>query len=291
MGSQYLLTEQVAPFRLDRDEAELACERVREDGVVDRPSVEGREDGQVRQEAAGFEKASCEYERGRPGYPPETVAFIVETAQLAPGRTVVDLAAGTGKLTRELVRSGAEVIAVEPLGEMRARLAEQLPGIEILDGLAERTGLGSEVADAVTVAQAFHWFSSEDALAEMERILKERGLLFLVWNKRDLSDDLQRAISRLTLPYVGEAPSYASGRWMEVMKATGRFDPVDEHRSSTRHLLDRSGVVDRVASTSYIANLPEETRGELLGRVAALVAEGETVELPYTTATYAYRRR
>lgn len=245
---------------------------------------------EVRQETAGFEKASAEYERGRPGYPADTVAFIVETARLGPGRTVVDLAAGTGKLTRELVLSGAEVIAVEPLGEMRARLSEQLQRIRVVEGLAERTGLPSESADAVTVAQAFHWFSSDDALAEMERILRRSGLLFLVWNKRDLSSPIQAAISRLTLPYVGEAPSYASGRWKEVMEATERFEAVGEHRSSTVQVLDRAGVIDRVASTSYIANLPEETRAELLEKVGAIVPDGETVELPYTTATYAYRR-
>lgn len=248
------------------------------------------EDGGVRAETAGFEKASHEYERGRPGYPAEAVAFIVETAGLGPGKTVVDLAAGTGKLTRALAGSGAEVIAVEPLDAMRERLVEQLPRVAAISGSAESTGLAAGIADAVTIAQAFHWFAGEDALAEIQRVLKPEGLMCLIWNRRDLSDPAQASIAGLTAPHIGHAPSYGSGHWQQVMAVTSRFRLAAEHHCEMTQELDRKGVADRVASTSYIANLSDGVRIPLLEEIEALVPPSGTTLLPYITDTYAYRR-
>lgn len=258
----------------------------------------------MRAEAQGFEKAAHEYDRGRPGYPPGTVEWIIRTAALGPGRTVVDLAAGTGKLTTQLLGSGSRVVAVEPLAGMRARLAERLrerlgiaPGVpleparaEIREGLADATGLPAGCADAVTVAQAFHWFANEPALEEIGRVLTERGLLFLVWNRRDLADPVQAAISRITAPFVGDTPSYGSNDWRDVMDATCRFSLLGEHQSRLVQVVGRQGLVDRVASTSYIANLPDETRLPLLDEIAALAGDCAEVCLAYRTTTYAYRR-
>ena len=244
----------------------------------------------MHQEIAGFDKAADAYERGRPSYPCETLGYIAETKALAPGCIVVDLAAGTGKLTRDLVTFGAEVIAVEPLAEMRRRLVASAPGALVIAGTAEQTGLRNEVANAVTIAQAFHWFSSDAALAEIQRVLTRDGLLFLVWNRRDVSDRLQAAITRLTAPFVGEVPSYTTGRWREVMDSTSRFSFRGRHEWRSYQELDRQGLCDRVGSTSYIANLDKETRAELLGHVAELVPEGATVTLAYETTTYCYLR-
>jgi ubiquinone/menaquinone biosynthesis C-methylase UbiE len=245
----------------------------------------------VRAEVEGFQKTSHEYERGRPGYPRDSVDWIIEKARLEPGTTVVDLAAGTGKLTVELTSSGARVVAIEPLAEMRARLSERLPDVEVRQGLAEATGLASDSADAVTIAQAFHWFANGEALAEIHRILRPGGLMFLIWNRRDVADPVQAEISRLCAPFIGSAPSYGSGRWRDVMGESSRFELAGEHHARMDQQVDRDGLVARVASTSYIANLPDEDRLPLLDAVAALMGDNEVVTLPYSTATFAYRAR
>jgi SAM-dependent methyltransferase len=134
--------------------------------------------------APSFARSAAQYERARPGYAPAAVAFLVERLGLGPDRVVVDLAAGTGKLARQLVPSGARVVAVEPLAEMRSFIPA---GIEVLDGTAEAIPLPDDFADAVTVAQAFHWFDAEAALREIERVVRPGGLLALVSNRREPS--------------------------------------------------------------------------------------------------------
>jgi SAM-dependent methyltransferase len=135
------------------------------------------------------------------------VAFLVERLGLGPGRVVVDLAAGTGKLARQLVPSDTRVVAIEPLAEMRSLIPA---GIEALDGTAEAIPLPDDFADAVTVAQAFHWFDAEAALREIERVLRPGGLLALASNRRDPGafDEVlvrHRAHPPLEPPPVGEA--------------------------------------------------------------------------------------
>ena len=127
--------------------------------------------------AVGFARGADAYERGRPEYP----ADALEPLRLSPDLTVLDLAAGTGKLTRPLAASGARVIAVEPVAEMRAALPSS---VETLDGTAESIPLGDGSVDLVTVGQAFHWFDGDAALAEIHRVLRPGGRLALVWNRR-----------------------------------------------------------------------------------------------------------
>jgi ubiquinone/menaquinone biosynthesis C-methylase UbiE len=157
--------------------------------------------------SSSFARSAAAYERARPGYAPAAVAFLVERLGLGIGRVVVDLAAGTGKLARQLVPSGAHVVAVEPLAEMRSLIPA---GIEALGATAEAIPLPDASADAVTVAQAFHWFDAEAALGEIERVLRPDGLLALVSNRREPGafDEVlarHRAHPPLETPPVGKA--------------------------------------------------------------------------------------
>ena len=131
----------------------------------------------VHPSASGFDTAAREYERGRPGYPEDAVRWLVESLRIGPGTTVVDLAAGTGKLTRLLVPTGAGIIAIEPMAGMREQLARSLPEVPLFEGTAESIPLSSACADSITVAQAFHWFKAKEALAEIHRVLRPRGRL------------------------------------------------------------------------------------------------------------------
>src|SRR5690349_24104856 len=123
-----------------------------------------------RAASTGFALSAAAYERGRPGYPPAALAWLSERLRLGSGRAVVDLAAGTGKLTRPLADTGAEVVAVEPVAEMRARIGPAAARAH--DGTAEAMPLPDASADAVTVGQAFHWFDGPVALAEIHRVLR-----------------------------------------------------------------------------------------------------------------------
>src|SRR5438105_7464268 len=132
-------------------------------------------DERVHPDARSFGSAADKYERGRPDYPLAAVEWLAAELGLGAGRTVLDLAAGTGKLTRQLLPTGSRVIAVEPSAEMRAVLEASLLEVEALDGTAESIPLPDGSVDAITVAQAFHWFKLPDALEEMRRVLRPAG--------------------------------------------------------------------------------------------------------------------
>ncbi|MFI6983992.1 class I SAM-dependent methyltransferase [Embleya sp. NPDC050154] len=134
-------------------------------------------------QARSFGAAADAYERGRPPYPPEAVAWLVPE----DARTVVDLGAGTGKLTRALRAAGREVVAVEPSVGMREQFARVLPDVRVLDGTGESIPLPDSSVDVVVCAQAWHWVDPERAVPEAARVLRPGGRLGLVWNFRDVS--------------------------------------------------------------------------------------------------------
>jgi SAM-dependent methyltransferase len=215
------------------------------------------------------------YERGRPGYPPAAVDFLAERLRLGPGRTVVDLAAGTGKLTRPLLATGAEVVAVEPAAAMRAALPA---GARVLDGTAERIPLAAASADAVAVAQAFHWFDGDAALAEIHRVLRPGGALALVWNRRAMDDPLNQAIEELIAPHRGHASAFHTGAWRDAFERTELFGPLEGRVFRNDQGLDADGLVDRIASVSFVAALDENERTKVLRAVRALAGlDGVTI--------------
>jgi SAM-dependent methyltransferase len=157
-------------------------------------------------------------------------------------------------------------------------------------GTAEATGLPDGVARAVTVGQAFHWFSTPEALQEIARVLEPGGWLALVWNRRDLSQQLQADLTRIMASHRQDAPSYESGAWRKLMDASLLFEKIEQAEFPFVQILDADGLTDRVASTSFIANLSPADHGEVLRQVRELVS-GRAVELAYDSAVYLYRKR
>jgi SAM-dependent methyltransferase len=240
----------------------------------------------------GFARAADDYERGRPTYPNEAVERLAAELRLGPGRTVLDLAAGTGKLTRALAPSGAEVVAVEPVSEMRARLAESLPGATVLAGTAEAIPLPAGAVDAVTVGQAFHWFDGDAALAEIHRVFRARGRLGLVWNVRDESVGWVTRLTEIMAPHRGDAPRASAGAWRAAFERTRLFGPLEHAEFRLEQELSPEGVVARVASVSFISALPEDRRAAVLDEVRELLANHpdtrglEAVVLPHRTDVF-----
>ena len=210
--------------------------------------------------AAGFSAAAEAYERARPGYPDEAVAWVAERLAIGPGRDVLDLAAGTGKLTRQLVPFGAHIVAVEPIDAMRAELERAVPGVEALAGTAEAIPLADGSVDAVTCAQAFHWFRADEAVPEIRRILRTGGGLALLWNGRDLEDPKHARVDELLAPHRSEFPS-GEDRWRELL------GPLEARTWRYSESLTRDEYVDRVASQSCVGAMAPAQRLEFLNEV------------------------
>ncbi len=254
---------------------------------------------QIKDAAHGFDYNAGAYEVARPSYPAEAVAHIVGHGGIGPGARVLDLAAGTGKLTRLLVPTGAEVVAVEPVPAMRDRLARLLPGVEVHDGVAEALPLGDATVDAITVAQAFHWFDAPVALAEMRRVLRPNGHLFLVWNIRDRDHDWVRQFGDLLVDGPGvERPydSYYDVDYPGVVAATGGFGPVTLWTHDWEQPSDPDLLVARAESVSVVGNLPPADKAVVLDRIRDLarthpdLAGRGRFPFPYTTRVYRCRR-
>lgn len=233
----------------------------------------------------GFGSAAESYERARPDYPTDAVAWLADRLGLRAGTTVLDLAAGTGKLTRMLVPTGATVLAVEPVDGMRAQLERAVPGVRALAGYAEAIPLADGSADAVTAAQAFHWFASEEALDEIARVLRPGGGLGLIWNVRDESDELQHRLSELIEPLRGDEQTHVGAGWRPVVEAHRAFGALEEATFAHEQVLDADGVAERVCSVSFVAVLDRERQEQVAAQARALAGPGP-VRLPYVTKTY-----
>jgi SAM-dependent methyltransferase len=223
-----------------------------------------------------------DYERGRPGWP----AGVVEIPGLPSSATVLDLAAGTGKLTGLLLPRFRRVVAVEPQDATRRVLAARHPDAEALEGTADRIPLSSASVDAVYVAQAFHWFDNPEALAEIARVLRPRGALILMWNvPAGPWQPSIAAVERLLLPrapdeaMAGVDPldlsrRHASAEYRSAFRGSP-FEALREVRLPNPQTLDREGLVAYFASMSWIAALPDADRLPLLDDVRPLLAADE----------------
>jgi SAM-dependent methyltransferase len=251
----------------------------------------------VHRSATAFEGAATVYEHSRPGYPAEAVDWLTAALELGPGRRVVDLAAGTGKLTRALLGRGAEVIAVEPVAAMRETLAATMPmtadggRVSVVAAVAQALPVADGRLDAVTVGQGFHWFATRGTVVELHRVIGSGGGLGLLWNHRDTTDRLQAGLTTLMEPWRGDTPSYDSGQWRQALEPFDLFGPGEEFHVSWRQPVDVEGVADRVASVSFIAAMSDTNRSRLLEDVRALAVEmPQPLSLAYVADVFVYPR-
>lgn len=243
----------------------------------------------------GYATAAESYVRGRPGYPDEAADWLREVVGLGPERTVLEVGAGTGKFLPLLIATGATVLALEPVAAMRAALSERFE-ITVLDGAADRIGLADGSVDAVICAQAFHWFATPEAVAEMRRVLRPGGVLGLIWNRRDASVPWVAAFDAIVDAHEGDAPRYQNGEWRKVFPADGLTPLAERHaRLLHRGPADRV-IIDRALSTSFIAALPDAERDAIADRLRDLIARtpelaGQAeVAMPYETLMVAFRK-
>ncbi|HVB44801.1 MAG TPA: methyltransferase domain-containing protein [Streptosporangiaceae bacterium] len=260
--------------------------------------------------ARGFESQASAYDRARPSYPPDAVDWVVESLGIRPGRRIVDLAAGTGKLTALIAPAGSDLVAVEPVAAMRGRLRERLPDLPVLAGVAESLPFTAGSIDAVVVAQAFHWFDAQRAMAEIGRAVRSGGRLGLIWNARDRSVDWVNRVWSVMDAVEKHAP------WRDHRDGTGAADSAwrrsEQHLTAADtqtwsqwteatffhvHYSSHEDVVDRMRSVSHIAVLPQPSQQAVLAEIRTILREhpqtrnSEVVGIPYRVdAMYTERR-
>jgi len=227
--------------------------------------------------ASQFDSVADVYERGRPDYAQAVVGALAAELDLEPRARVLDLAAGTGKLTRALAAFGLDVVAVEPQAAMRDRLAGILDPGRVLEGVAESIPLGDDSVDAVTVADGFHWFDQPKALEEIHRVLRPRGGLAVLttvpdWTGTSWAHDVGTMMQDLR----PEHPFFDGTPWQDTVRSAKGWTEPREVRVTTSQPADPSRIVDYVASMSFVAALPEDERREWLEKVARLIEAGET---------------
>lgn len=245
---------------------------------------------------SGFSAVADEYQQGRPSYPVEAIDRIVEYFELTGVSEVLDLAAGTGQLSRQLCGHVGHIIAVEPAPGMRARIAADLGEVTVLDGTAESLPLRDVAVDAVVVGEAFHWFRTTAATAEIARVLRPRGGVALLWNTPTWTTedtpwlgDFQRIVA----PHKRAAGSYPAGdgSWRAEFERTNLFEDLVLTHASHTQTLTPIDFLAQVASWSWIANLDSGQRQAVLDGLGAVVGEHDEIVIPYRTDLYLARRR
>lgn len=224
-----------------------------------------------------FGSAAAAYERGRPSYPPEAIDWLLPRG----ARRVLDLGAGTGKLTARLVERGLDVVAVDPIPDMLEVLRGALPETRALLGTAEEIPLQDNTVDTVLVAQAWHWVDPERAIPEVARVLQPGGRLALVWNTRDERLGWVRKLGQI----IG---SDGDGGRFDIELPTP-FTGLERHQVEWTNYLTPQALIDLVASRSYCITSPADVRSRTLEQVRELLAthpalaNSTGLAMPYVT--------
>ena len=247
-------------------------------------------DAELRARALSFGSVAAEYAALRPGYPADAVAFLVGDEP----RRVLDLGAGTGLLTDELVAAGHEVVAVDPAPEMLAQLADRLHAVETAVGTAEEIPVGDAAVDVVVAGQAAHWFDPAPAAREIRRVLRAGGTLGLIWNTRDERVPWVRALGELL---AAEARGHEADQGVVAEFVRALPADVEIAESGIVQRVTAEDVVAGIATRSYVAVMDDARRDDFLGRLRALLAghpdtrDRNVLELPYVTRAYRLTRR
>jgi SAM-dependent methyltransferase len=223
--------------------------------------------GSGTEQARSFHRAAAEYDRGRPGWPPA----ILDLLPVDRKATVLDLGAGTGKLTEVLVDRYARVVAVEPLDELRAILAERVPEANVRAGVAEQIPLADAEVEGVFAGQAFHWFANDAAVAEIARVLRPGGVLALLWNRAlepsPLPADYRDRLERL---HDEGRPATTDE---DILVRSGLFGDETEEYVDHEQVSDRDDVLAFAASVSWIAMRVD--REEILAELSRMLPPSE----------------
>lgn len=248
----------------------------------------------VHQSAMGFDAAAEDYQRGRPEFPAGAMALLAAQLRVAQNCIAVDVGAGTGKLTRALLKTGTKVIALEPVEGMRKKFAALLPGTWAVGGVAEHIPFKSGIADSAVAGNAFHWFANPVALAEIKRVLKPRGRLGLIWTWVDESVGWVAEFSRMVEQYQGDTPRHTDGTWKYVLDHFDGFGMVTHQCFRFVQTGDFKLISDHVVSVSFIAKMGARDRQHVISQARNLIethpstAGQAHVELPYRTDLYVY---
>ena len=242
---------------------------------------------------ARFNDRADDYVKYRPSYPAAAIDAILAGLRPPEHLVAADVGAGTGISARLLGDRGVRVIAVEP-GEVMRRAAAPHPRVEWLSGKAQATGLASASVDLVVCAQAFHWFHTQEALAEFARILKPGGRLAILWNRRSTADPFTAGYRAAIAAVGGEGAAERMEFTPSIVSEGGRFTPVERHAFPNAQRLDLNGLIGRAQSASYV---PKTGEGgdRLLGLLRTLHARYAdvhgSVTLVYETEVFLSSRR
>jgi SAM-dependent methyltransferase len=228
------------------------------------------------------------YDSSRPDYPDEALKYFASVFRLNARTRVLDLGAGTGIFTRQILSYVGTMTAVDPSASMREALQTSTPSVKVLEGTDIAIPLDGNSVDVVFVAQAFHWFDAPRALNEIHRVLAPDGGLGLIWNERDESEAWVHALSR-AMQWDTRQP-YDVGADFSDTIAGGPFRHIERVTFAHAQTLTRGGLLQRVLSTSYISTMNDEQRNELISDVNKVVDHmAEPIVLPYVTTAYSAR--